>query len=188
MTQIQIPNGTLATIANYSDQKLSEYNANPMIQALPPIFSDEEFIDRVTRMPDFSEEERYFDPQFRFHCVERLSRYFFPLNKTFELQRIISVLLMQGYLARNPIKPQYARRANQIYGAIKTKSGKTIEEYVNVPTSASGFTLIGPSGMGKSTNFKNILNLFISVKFLNILNSLNLSNLKVYQFKIDKYK
>ena len=163
MTQIQIPNGTLATIANYSDQKLSEYNANPMIQALPPIFSDEEFIDRVTRMPDFSEEERYFDPQFRFHCVERLSRYFFPLNKTFELQRIISVILMQGYLARNPIEPEYARRANQIYEAIKTKSGKTIEEYVNVPTSASGFTLIGPSGMGKSTNFKNILNLYPQV-------------------------
>ncbi|MGL6343559.1 MAG: ATP-binding protein, partial [Waterburya sp.] len=115
------------------------------------------------RMPDFSEEERYFERQFRFHCVERLSRYFFPLNKTFELQRIISVLLMQGYLDRNPTKPEYARRANQIYEAIKTASGKTIEKYVNVPTSASGFTLIGPSGMGKSTNFKNILNLYPQV-------------------------
>ena len=48
---------------------------------------------------------------------------------------------MQGYLDRNPIKPEYARRANQIYEAIKTGSGKRIEEYVNVPTSASGFTL-----------------------------------------------
>ena len=163
MTQIQIPDGVMATIADYSDQKLREYNANPMIQALPPIFSDEEFVDRVTRMPNFSEEERYFEPQFRFHCVERLSRYFFPLNKTFELQRIISVLLMQGYLARNPIKPQYARRANQIYEAVKTGSGKTIENYVDVPTSASGFTLIGPSGMGKSTNLKNILDLYSQV-------------------------
>ncbi len=163
MAQIQISNGTIAAIADYNDQKLAEYNANLMIRALPAIFSNEEFVDRVTRMPNFAEEERFFDSQFRFHCVERLSRYFFPLNQTFELQRIVSVLLMQGYLARNPIEPEYARRANQIYEAIKTGNGKTIEDYVNVPTSASGFTLIGPSGMGKSTNLKNILNLYPQV-------------------------
>jgi energy-coupling factor transporter ATP-binding protein EcfA2 len=163
MNKVLISNGDEATVAIYRDQKLPEYNANPMIQALPPIVSDEEFLKSATVMPDFAPEERMFEPHLRFHCVERLSRYFDPIDKTLELQKIISVLLRQGYIARNILQPQYARRANQIYQAIQNKGGKTIENYVDVPTSASGFTLIGPSGMGKTTNLKNILGLYPQV-------------------------
>lgn len=163
MKKILIPNGDEATVAIYRDQKLREYNANPMIQALPLIMSDEEFLKSATVMPDFAAEERMLESHLRFHCVERLSRYFDPIDKTLELQRIISVLLRQGYIARNILQPQYARRSNQIYQAIKNKGGKTLENYVDVPTSASGFTLIGPSGMGKTTNLKNILGLYPQV-------------------------
>nr|WP_242032484.1 ATP-binding protein [Coleofasciculus sp. FACHB-64] len=70
---------------------------------------------------------------------------------------------MTGYLARNILKPEYASRSRQIYSAIKDGGGKNLENYVNLPTSASGLTLIGPSGMGKSTNFQNILNLYPQV-------------------------
>ena len=151
------------TIAIYRDQKLPEYNANPMIQALPPIMSKRQFLKSVTTLPNFSTEEKLLEADVRFHCVERLSRYFTPIVCTIELQRIISILLRQGYIARNILQPQYARRANQIYQAIQNKGGKTIENYVDVPTSASGFTLIGPSGMGKTTNLKNILGLYPQV-------------------------
>ena len=163
MNTVQIPNGVEATLAKYRDHKLPEYNANPMIQALPFIMTEEEFLESVIRMPDFSPEERMFEPHLRTHCVERLSRYFEPINKTLHLHKAISVLLMQGYIARNILKPQYARRANQIYQAIENKGGKTIENYVDGPTSASGFTFIGPSGMGKTTNLKNILDLYPQV-------------------------
>ncbi|WP_445630218.1 ATP-binding protein [Nostoc sp. DSM 114167] len=157
---VMIPNGKSAIVARYIDQKLLEYNTNPLIQALPPILSSEEFIDKVTRTPDFDEQERQLEAHYRFHCIERLSRYFDPQNKTVELQKVISVLIMTGYLARNILKPEYASRSRQIYNAIKDGGGKNLENYVNLPTSASGLTLIGPSGMGKSTNFKNILNLY----------------------------
>ena len=163
MNIINIPNGVEATIAVYRDHKLPEYNANPMIQALPHLMSEEEFLASVTVMPNFAPEEKFLEPHLRTHCVERLSRYFEPINKTLQLQQAISVLLMQGYLARNILKPQYACRANQIYQAIQDKGGKTIENYVDVPTSASGFTFIGPSGMGKTTNLKNILDLYPQV-------------------------
>lgn len=163
MKKVLIPNGDEATVAIYRNQKLREYNGNPMIQALPLIMSDEEFLQSATVMPDFAPEETMLESHLRFHCVERLSRYFDPIDKTLELQRIISVLLRQGYIARNILQPQYARRSNQIYQAIKNKGGKTIESYVDVPTSASGFTLIGPSGMGKTTNLKNILGLYPQV-------------------------
>lgn len=163
MDTILIPNGVEAVIAKYRNHKLPEYSNNPMIQALPLVMTDEEFLESAAKMPNFSPEETNFEPHLRTHCVERLSRYFEPIHKTLSLQRAISVLLMQGYIARNILQPQYARRANQIYKAIKTGSGKTLENYVDVPTSASGFTFIGPSGMGKTTNLKNILDLYPQV-------------------------
>ena len=163
MNTIDIQNGVEATVAVYRDHKLPEYNANPMIQALPHLMTEEEFLTSVTVMPNFAPQEKFLQPHLRTHCVERLSRYFEPIDKTLQLQQAVSVLLMQGYIARNILKPQYARRANQIYQAIQGKGGKTIENYVDVPTSASGFTFIGPSGMGKTTNLKNILDLYPQV-------------------------
>jgi AAA domain len=160
---VEIPNGEYATVAKYNDHKLPEYNNNPLIQALPPILSEDEFIEKAMVLPSYAPEEKELDAHHRFHCVERLSRYFQPLNKTVNLQQVVCALLMQGYLARNISKPEYARRSRQIYEAIKAGGGKNLDIYVNIPTSASGLTLIGPSGMGKSTNFINILNLYPQV-------------------------
>lgn len=157
---VKIPDGEWAVVAMYGDHKLPEYNKNPLIQALPPILSSEEFVERVAKFPDFAFEERELEAHFRFHCIKRLSRYFDPQNKTVELQKAICALLMNGYLARNILKPEYARRSRQIYAAITAGGGRNLEEYVDIPTSASGLTLIGPSGVGKSTNFLNILSLY----------------------------
>ncbi|WP_242072269.1 hypothetical protein [Nostoc sp. FACHB-110] len=115
---VNIPNGKSAVIAKYIDQKLPEYNINPLIQALPPILSDEEFLDKVTRLPVFDEQERELVAHYRFHCIERLSRYFEPQNHTLELQKVICTLIMTGYLSRNLLKPEYANRFRQIYNAM----------------------------------------------------------------------
>ena len=163
LTSTEITDRRYADVANYKDHKLPEYNDNPLIQALPLILSGEEFVEKVMTLPNYACEERELEAHYRFHCVERLSRYFQPLNKTVNLQQVICALLMQGYLARNILRPEYTRRSRQIHEAIRAEDGKNIENHVNTPTSASGLTLIGPSGMGKSTNFINILNLYEQV-------------------------
>ncbi len=160
---VKIPNGEWAAVANYRDHKLLEYNTNPMIRSLPPILSREKFVDLVTRLPHFAPTERELEAQYRFHCIERLSRYFDPLNKTVDLQQVVCVLIMQGYLRRNPLQPEYALRSGQIYQAVLSGGGFNLEEYVDVPTSASGLTIIGPSGIGKTTNLLNILSLYPQV-------------------------
>ncbi len=170
--------------AHYSDYRLSEYKNNLLIEALPPILDVDEFNKKVTVYPNFSEDEILFDSKYRFHCIHRLSYYFDPQVKTTELQKIICVLLMQGYLNRNPKKPEYANRANQIYEAIKNSGGKQLEDYVTKssiakPTSASGVTLIGPSGMGKTTNLLRILDLYPQVIFHHQLNCHQIVWLKV---------
>jgi hypothetical protein len=165
--------------AIYIDQKLREYNENLLIQALPPIFDDGEFIDIVSSAPEFSDDEFYLNRSERFHCVARLSGYFDPQGKTIELNNIISILIRRGYLARNPLKPTFASRSRQIYGAIENSGGRELEKYVNQPTSASGMTLIGPSGMGKSTNLDKILSLYEQVIFHPKLNAHQIVWLKI---------
>ena len=117
----------------------------------------------VTRLPIYDPSERQLEAQDRFHCIERLSRFFDPLSITIDLQQTICVLLMSGYIARNPLQPEYARRSRQIYGSIQAKDGHNLENYVTVPTTASGLTIIGESGLGKSTNIANILDIYPQV-------------------------
>ncbi|MEC4986111.1 MAG: ATP-binding protein [Oscillatoria sp. PMC 1068.18] len=160
---IDIPDGTRAAVAKYRQFKQIEYNNNPIIETLPPIFSQAEFVDLTTRLPLYDPLERQLEAQDRFHCIERLSRYFDPLSITIDLQQTICVLLMSGYIARNPLQPEYARRSRQIYGSIQAKDGHNLEQYVTVPTTASGLTIIGESGLGKSTNLTNILDIYPQV-------------------------
>jgi hypothetical protein len=165
-TEVGCCNGAnLAVKAMYIDQKISEYNQNPLIQALPPTFDNEDFIELVADNPKYSIQETHLIGPERFHCIARLSSYFDPQSKTINLNNDISILIKRGYLARNPFKPVFALRSQQIYEAIQNSSGKNLERYIIQPTSASGLTLIGPSGMGKTTNLHRILNLYPQVIF-----------------------
>ena len=73
MNTINIPNGVEATVAVYRDHKLPEYNDNPMIQALPHLMTEEEFLTSVTVMPNFAPEEKFLNPHLIKQCEERLS-------------------------------------------------------------------------------------------------------------------
>jgi hypothetical protein len=151
--------------AIYTDQHLKEYNDNLLIQALPPIFDTDTFIDLVSELPEFNDFEVNLDRSIRFHCIYRLSSYFDPQDKTIELNTLIGLLIRRGYIARNPSKSAFVLRSRQIYEAIKKSDFRNLEKYVTQPTSASGITLIGLSGMGKSTNLSKILSLYPQVIF-----------------------
>lgn len=160
---LDIPGGTNAAVAKYRQFKQIEYNQNPIIETLPPILSQAEFVDVATKLPIYDPSERKLPASERFHFIERLSRYFDPLSITIDLHQTICVLLMSGYISRNPVQPEYARRSRQIYSSIKAKDGHNLDNYVTVPTTASGLTIIGESGLGKSTNLANILDIYPQV-------------------------
>ncbi len=78
---LSIPNGGLAVIAEYNEQLLVEYKGNPLIEALPPILSKDQFVEASQECPAFDESERSLDSWVRLHCVERLLRFFQPLER-----------------------------------------------------------------------------------------------------------
>ncbi|WP_253199331.1 AAA family ATPase [Clostridium tagluense] len=159
INSIYLPNGGIAVKAIYNEQMLDEYNGNPLIEALTPILSKEEVIDELSIYPYFEEKERDLDAKYRLHCVQRLFQYFEPLNKHIEIEQRFSRVIRQGYLARNPLAPEYSENLQNGYKAIKLGQ-YTLNSNSEFRTTASGFTIIGISGIGKTTTVGRILSMY----------------------------
>lgn len=142
--------------AEYLDQVLPEYQDNPLIMALPDIMSAEETLFCLTRTPVYGKEERKLDAKYRLHCLSRLLHdYYQPLAQHLDIENRISVCLRQGYRNRNPLERQYNLMVNESYAAMVEK--RAVRPVPGYHPNASGFTIIGVSGVGKSTAVESIL-------------------------------
>ncbi|WP_139840770.1 ATP-binding protein [Gottfriedia acidiceleris] len=145
--------------AAYDKQILEEFCGNPLIEALPPILTEEEIIILTSKFPRFNEKERYLNPTYRYHCIQRLFQYFQPFEIHLNLEQRISRAIRQGYLSRNPLNADYVSRVQENY--LKLKKGELIEDYsTKARQTSTGFTIIGFSGIGKSTAIDKILSLY----------------------------
>lgn len=141
------------TKAHYSEQVIKEYQNNPLIEGLPPILSKQEVIEKLSYYPHFDESERQLDSHYRFHLIQRVFSMFQVLPYHLDLESRLSRLLRQGYLSRNPLSSSYS--ASLVSGHEKITSSVDQSWFNNsVPR---GFTIIGPSGTGKSTAIAKIL-------------------------------
>jgi len=146
--------------AIYTEQVVPDYKGNPLIEALPPIWGVEEVIDMLSYNEGFNEGERQLDLRYRMHCILRLFRYFQPLEQHIDIERRFSSCIRQGYLHRSPLSPGYAMALAEGHKAIK--SGSYVLPMAYNPTGA-GFTIIGLSGVGKTTAVVRILSLYPQV-------------------------
>ena len=145
--------------AQYSEQIVPDYRENPLIESLPPIWSAARAMRLLTEEPAFHEGERELDAEYRIHCVKRLFRYFQPLDTHIDIEQRISIAIRQGYIPRNPIDADHARRLTLGYDAIQKSDIDIIKKHPLKSTSA-GFTIIGMSGVGKTTAMERILSLY----------------------------
>lgn len=139
--------------ASYNEQIIREYQHNPLIEALPPILSKQEVVEKLSYYPYFDEKERQLDSHYRFHLIQRVFSLFQVLPYHFDLESRVSRLLRQGYLSRNPLSSSYSASLVSGYEKI-TSSGDQNWFNNSIPR---GFTIIGPSGTGKSTAIAKIL-------------------------------
>jgi len=140
---------------------LSEFKGNPLIEALPPVVENSsEVIDMLSYSEGHNDGERQYSPRYRMHFVLRLFRYFQPLEQHLDIEERFSLCIRQGYLHRSPLSPDYARALADGYKSIKSGSYELPIAYN--PT-GSGFTIIGLSGVGKTSAVTRILNLYPQV-------------------------
>lgn len=155
---IILPNGTVAKRAEYKEQSLQEYRDNPLIEALPEILTRNQVAGAISVYPIFDKEERNLTQEIRQHCIQRLFQYFQPFPHHFELQESFSAVIRQGYLARNPFRPEYAVSLRNGYEMIKDNNMNLDGNVLR--TTSAGFTIIGVSGIGKTTSIDRILSLY----------------------------
>jgi energy-coupling factor transporter ATP-binding protein EcfA2 len=141
--------------AKYTQQVIKEYKHNPLIEALPPIFSKQEVIELLSYFPHFDEAERLLDGQYRIHLIQRIFNIFQVLPLHLDVESRISRMIRQGYLGRNPLSPSYAK--SLICGHEDIKNPKKDWKNSSLPT---GLTFIGPSGCGKTSTITRILELY----------------------------
>lgn len=180
---IFLKNGQKAVLANYKNQDIQEYRGNPFIEALPKILTTEEVIDNLSVFPIFDQSEKLYSAEVRVHIIQRLFRYFQPLENHLELEREISTTIREGYISRNPISREYAQSFIDGYENIINKN---LDIDINRNSTASlGFFLKGISGIGKTTAINRILSLYPQIIVHSNYKGINFSMYQLTWLKLD---
>lgn len=152
--------------ATYKKQSLSEYTNHPFIEALPPIFSEDNVLDRFMVTPRISEQDKLSATNIRYHILKRVRNFIQPLPIHFEVERRLSTLIRRGYLARNPLDTTFLERVRVLHELREEDdaSHKSIDERLDyIRSTADSLSIIGISGIGKTTAIERLLLMYPQV-------------------------
>lgn len=158
---VRLENGDYAFAAEYIDQDVIDYRGNPLIEALPPILSIEKAYEQLSYIPDYDEKERNLSVHHRFHSLLRLTRFYQPIEKTLELEAKFSRLIRGGYVYRNPKNKSHAETLMELHRRLKNNEQLGLPP--NISKTASSLSIIGFSGIGKSSAIERVLSLYPKV-------------------------
>lgn len=145
--------------ASYRDPLISSYRGNPLIEALPPILAEEEAMTLLAHYPSYDQNERTLPNHLRFHLVRNALKFVEPLPIHLDLEQRFSSMIRTGYEARNPLTPEFRRDFQKRLNVLD--SNRLPQNYLR--STATGFTIIGISGVGKTTAVESILSLYPQV-------------------------
>ncbi|MFJ7408239.1 MULTISPECIES: ATP-binding protein [unclassified Lysinibacillus] len=152
--------------AIYKDQILLEYNRNPFIEALPPIFSEDDVLERFMVKPRITQQDKQSETNIRYHVLKRVKNFIQPLPIHFEVERRLSTLIRRGYLARNPLDKTFLERIRVLHELRENEieAHKYIDERLNyIRSTADSLSIIGISGIGKTTAIERLLLMYPQV-------------------------
>jgi hypothetical protein len=145
------------TEARYRDQEILSYQGNPLIEALPPINTEEEAAALLQYDPGYHEQYRQWSPELRLHLILDALRFIQPLANHMALEQLIGVLIRSGYVDRNP----FPRKAHLLKNNASLERVKEDLRALHPPQSTGReVSVIGLSGVGKSTALRSIFALY----------------------------
>ena len=165
--------------ADYRDATNPNFKGNPLYEALPRKWSEEEVEDFLIDYPKVIRDDPNVSLENRLENLMTLLHFYQPLPKSIEIERSFSLVVRDGYFGRNPIIRGYMP---QIIEAIEAQSNKengwVNDSQTNLQTLPSsqmdpiksfcgpvgtGFDIFGISGIGKTDTAKRILSLYPQV-------------------------
>ena len=145
--------------AEYQEQVITAYQGNPLIETLPPVYTQEEVESLLKYDPGYVAHYRHLSPEVRRHLMLDAARFFQPLGMHFDLQQRIDGMIRMGYVGRNPLDhgfwPETRRKIRSV------RDYKPDEIQPRVP--CLGFTMVGMGGIGKSRSIEQVLALYPQV-------------------------
>ncbi|MEC1180498.1 ATP-binding protein [Metasolibacillus meyeri] len=174
--------------ANYKPQMLTEYAQNPFIEALPPIFSEDDVLDRFMVTPRISEQDKQSETNIRYHVLKRVKNFIQPLPIHFEVERRLSTLIRRGYLARNPLDKSFLERIRVLHHLREDEeqAHKYIDERLNhIRSTADSLSIIGISGIGKTTAIERLLLMYPQVIKHQVYEQQSFNKTQIVWLKID---
>lgn len=147
--------------AEYKDPGVETYRGNPFIEALPPILSEDKAVEKMRYYPYYDQSMREAPPELRLHSIMDILCFVEPLPEYRDLERRISRLIRIGYLGRNPAERGFVQKVHKQVEAVVENDGYPLP-LAHQP-SASGFAILGISGIGKSTAIERVLSLYPQV-------------------------
>ena len=146
--------------AKYNEAILPEHKGNPLIEALPAKLSWEALLEDFGHYPDLDEHIRkHPDPLVREEYTSRLRDLRQPLPLYYECFRAIERSIKNGYSSKNPFSPTTAQF---LHYPVDEKPDIAPQTGFFEPK-GDGLTLIGESGVGKTSMLEQVLNYFPNV-------------------------
>jgi len=174
--------------AVYKPQFLPEYENNPFLEALPPIFNEDDVLDRFMVTPRISKEDKQKDVNIRYHVLKRVKNSIQPLPIHSEVERRLSTLIRRGYLARNPLDKTFFERLKVLHELREDEeqAHKYIDERLNyIRSTADSLSIIGISGIGKTTAIERLLLMYPQVIKHDIYKGEPFNRTQIVWLKID---
>jgi len=80
----------------YKKQLLSEYKGNPLIEALPPIFSKNDVLIEHIRYPEVPDNIDRIPAEVRYQMLQRIKEFYLPPVEFVDIERRLSFLVRMG--------------------------------------------------------------------------------------------
>ncbi len=154
----QRPQSVSAVKAIYRDPGLDCYRGNPLIEPLPPIFTEEMIAHLLQYSPGYEEGYRELPLEHRLHLIVDAVRFIQPLPIHLRLEQCFSRMIRSGYVGRNPSAPKF----QSLYRRLQAVGDDPLELPPPVLTTR-GCSIVGHSGAGKSTAAGRILSMYPQV-------------------------
>lgn len=149
------------TVRRYRNEIIPSLAGNPLIEALPERLEPAQVIASMMERKEYFPAMREENDRDRLSNVQTILRLYQPSEKDVELYYQIVRCLYWGYADRNPLSGNFARMVNEEYQAYR--ENEVSVQYSSFHPVASGFALIGISGLGKSSAIRKCLSLFPQV-------------------------
>jgi hypothetical protein len=172
-----------AVRAAYREQVVPAYAGNPFIEALPPIRSRAETALLLARDLPYHHEQRALPIEVRGHLVAQIPEFFEPLAAHLELDDRLARMIRLGYRARNPLAPDFQPHLAAAVGVLGAAPPRPPPRITW--TSATSMTLLGISGIGKSTALEASLDLYPQVIAHSAYQGRALPRLQLVWLKLD---